>query len=237
MCGRLTLKTSPDRLIQFLLPWVGADRLPADYVPRFNIAPTQSLLAIIGEGSLRQLTKFRWGLIPPWSTDVSIGNRMINARHETLLQKRSFATPLARQRCLVIADGYYEWQRMTAKSKQAFWISPRSKELMLLAGLWERNQRATGQSIDSCTLITTQANRAMNSIHDRMPVPMEDDRAQRWLDVDCTPEDAYALLRPVDDLYFRWHPVSAYVNNPRNDAPECIQAIPSEAEPSLFNDE
>jgi putative SOS response-associated peptidase YedK len=237
MCGRLTLKTSPDRLIQFLLPWVGTDSFPTDYAPRFNIAPTQSLLAIVGEGLERHLIKLRWGLIPPWATDLSIGNRMINARHETLLQKRSFIGPLANRRCAVIADGYYEWQALNSKTKQAYWITPRSTELMLLAGLWEKNQRATGQTIESCTLITTQANPAMNSIHDRMPMPLERDVVERWLNPGCSAPDAYAHLRPVDDLFFRWHPVSPHVNNPRNDDAQCIQAIPTEVKQSFFEDE
>lgn len=236
MCGRLTLKTASDQLIQFLLPWVGADCRPADYSPRYNIAPSQTLLAITWEGSAKRLAYYRWGLVPAWATELSFGNRMINARHETLLEKRSFAGPIAKQRCLVIADGYFEWRKLSSKLKQAYWITPESDDLMTLAGLWERNHRATGQAIESCTLITTQANSTMNSIHDRMPMPLSNGAAEGWLNPHCSAQQAYDLLQPVDNSFFKAQPVSPHVNNPRNDDPECIALASSTSQLPFFPD-
>jgi putative SOS response-associated peptidase YedK len=227
MCGRLTLQTPSDQLIQFLLPLVNQPNLPEDYVPRYNIAPTQSILGIKTDGeNEKHLSAFRWGLIPGWASELGIGNRMINARRETLPEKRSFKEPLSKRRCLIVADGYFEWHRPAdQKSKQAFWITPRTGRCMLLAGLWERNTRASDRPIESCTIITTEANHRMSQIHDRMPVPLVDAAAELWLDPECDSSEAYSLLRPVEDDFFESRPVTNYVNNPRNQGPECIAAV------------
>lgn len=226
MCGRLTLKTPPDQWGQLLLPLVDELNLPSDFKPRYNIAPTLPLWAVArsAEGASK-LTEFRWGLIPSWATQLSIGNSMINARQETLLEKRSFKGPLENRRCLILADGYYEWRRITPKEKYAYWITPTAGPLLLLAGLWETNQRATGQPVYSCTIITTSANSAMAQIHDRMPVPLVGQAAVSWLDNSCTANEAYELLGQVDDDFFRPLAVSSYVNNARHEGPECVAPV------------
>jgi putative SOS response-associated peptidase YedK len=178
-------------------------------------------VARVGESTSR-LAEFRWGLVPYWATELNIGNSMINARQETLLEKRSFKGPLEKRRCLVIADGYYEWRRVTPKEKHAFWITPKEGPLLLLAGLWETNQKATGELVRSCTIVTTAANNAMSQIHDRMPVPLSDQTARLWLDPEMGAEQAYELLGQVSDDYFQTTAVSNYVNNSRHEGPECI---------------
>ncbi|MBX3423695.1 MAG: SOS response-associated peptidase [Pirellulaceae bacterium] len=224
MCGRLTLKTAPELWAQILLPFGCEPDLPGPYRPRYNIAPSQWLWTIATVGDRPAIIQMRWGLLPSWATELEIGNRMINARRETLLEKRSFQEPLKHRRCLILADGYYEWRMIAARSKQPYWISAANGSLLLLAGLWERNVRATGRELISCTIITTAANSAMSSVHDRMPVPLVGQAAQRWLQTDCEAQEAYGLLGPVDESFFRMQPVSSWVNNARNEGPDCLAA-------------
>lgn len=227
MCGRLTLKTAPGEWGQLLLPLVSELHLPQEFQPRYNIAPTQPLYAVASnlQPGQSSLTELRWGLVPSWATELSIGNSMINARHETLLEKRSFKGPLEKRRCLILADGYYEWYRVSSKAKQAYWITPADGTLLLLAGLWETNQRATGELVHSCTVITTAANQSMAAIHDRMPVALVGPTAQQWLDPNCSQQQAYDLLGPVDNDFFKPLAVSNFVNNARHEGPECIAAV------------
>jgi putative SOS response-associated peptidase YedK len=197
--------------------------LPSHFEPRYNIAPTQSLWAVARNAeATSQLTEFRWGLVPFWATELNIGNSMINARQETLLEKRSFKGPLDKRRCLIIADGYYEWKRVTPKEKHAYWITPMEDLLLLFAGLWETNQKATGQLVQSCVIITTNANSKMAQIHDRMPVPLVGPAAKQWLDPSLTANQAYKLLGAVKDDFFQPLAVSSYVNNARHEGPACI---------------
>ena len=227
MCGRLTLKTPPIEWGQFLLPLIDSPIHVQDFQPRYNIAPTQPLTALTKrhEAAPVGLQVFRWGLIPAWSDQLSIGASMINARHESLREKRSFKSLLLDRRCIILADGYYEWQTLPDKTKQAFWIQPRKGSLLLLAGLWDSNQRATGQVVQSCTIITTAANDFMHSIHDRMPVALDTYSAMRWLDHRNSAQAAYDLLSAVDDDFFTTTAVSNYVNNARHEGLQCIQPL------------
>ena len=226
MCGRFTLQTLPSQWGQLLLPLLEHWEPPAGWTPRYNIAPTQNILAILaGERPGRStLDQLRWGLIPSWSQDLAIGSRMINARAETLLEKRSFAGPLAERRCMILADGYYEWQKQADGRKQPCWLAPAAGGPMLLAGLWEVNRRATGVPIRSCTLITTAANHALSEVHDRMPVVLHPAEAERWIDPRCKAQEASELLQPAADDFFRIRKVSTRVNNVRHDDPECLAA-------------
>lgn len=222
MCGRLTLKTPGDQLSQMLLPLVSEVRLPSNYQPRYNIAPTQTVLGVANGLAGHELSSYRWGLVPPWAPDFNIGSRMINARRETLLEKRSFRAPLEKRRCLIVADGYYEWKPLSSQTKQAYWITPRGNGLLLLAGLWEINSKASGQPIETCTIITTAANSTMQRVHDRMPMPLDLTTARRWLNPTLTAEKAFELLTEVDADFLTCQPVSSFVNNARNEGPECI---------------
>lgn len=226
MCGRYTLKTNPELWAQLLLPLTIPSQPSAEpWKPRYNIAPTQSVLALSQVNDCVALETYRWGLLPFWASDLSIGGRMINARSETLAEKRSFAKPLESQRCLVIADGYYEWQKLPGGGKRPTWISPAHGGLVLLAGLWATNRKATDATIQSCTLITTAANAILAEIHDRMPVVIDPLDAADWLDPHRNGEQASELLASADDDYFRYHEVSTLVNSPKNDSAECIAPV------------
>jgi len=232
MCGRLTLKTAPNQWAQLLLPALDFGPLASDWQPRYNIAPTQNIVVIAGRnvaesgagegGGEIHFDRFRWGLVPSWSADLSIGSRMINARHETLREKKSFIGPLRQRRCLIVADGYYEWQQLQDNRKQPHWISPAGGGVMQLAGLWEVNTRATGQPLTTCTIITTSANAALSSLHDRMPVVLQRPAAERWMDPSCDAEEAYAQLGPAPDELLQPTAVSSYVNNARHEGVACL---------------
>ncbi|GAB5403804.1 MAG: SOS response-associated peptidase [Aureliella sp.] len=224
MCGRFTLKTNPDCWAQLLLPLKLPTASPAltDWQPRYNIAPTQSVLALTSGDEGTALESLRWGLLPFWAKDLSIGNRMINARSETLSEKRSFAKPFESQRCLILADGYYEWQKLADGTKRPIWISPAEGGLMLMAGLWESNSRATDSLVRSCTVITTAANSGLNEIHDRMPVVVQPEEAELWLNPNRDSNAVHELLGAAEPDYFRFHEVSTLVNSPKNDLPDCI---------------
>ena len=226
MCGRFTLKTQPDQWGQLLLPLLDIEVAKADWSPRYNIAPTQNIVAIAVdcESAERFTDYFRWGLVPSWAEDLSIGNRMINARSETIDEKRSFAGPLKTQRCVVLADGYYEW-KTEGKVKQPFWIHPADGGVIAMAGLWETNRRATGQPVKSCTIITTSANEQLVELHDRMPVVLSGEAVASWLDPRLVVNDAKELLAPAADGLLESAAVDRRVNNARVDDPECLRFV------------
>ena len=258
MCGRLTLKTPPAEWSQLLLPILGdgasggsefeqaldglaQSRIAAGWQPRYNIAPTQNIPVLMRQETSSELSvnSLRWGLVPGWAADLKIGSRMINARSETIDEKRSFSKPLESRRCLVIADGYYEWQKTNASAskrskpaKQAFWIAPSEGGLMLLAGLWSTNTKATDKAVQTCTVVTTAANARLDEIHDRMPVMMHGEVARRWLDPSCSAEEAKGLLGAAEDEFFRATKVGDYVNKVANDDPACVR--PLVETPTLF---
>ncbi len=249
MCGRYTLKTVPDQWGQLLLPLIDVATVNQSWHPRYNIAPTQQVLAVAcGEqpagvpisagllpetGAEEQISfatakgrwahYFRWGLIPAWAADLAIGNSMINARSESLHEKRSFKGPLGKRRCLIVADGYYEWQLGMDCKKHPFWITPAHGGVIHFAGLWEVNSKAKGRPVTSCTIITTAASPDLKHLHDRMPVVFDALEAERWLDLTCEADEAQALLGPADEGYFAPQEVSTYVNNPRHEDAACIE--------------
>ncbi len=227
MCGRFALMTSTEQLAaQFGVSQTAVETLPPS-VPRYNIAPTQPVVAIrLGEDGQRELTFFHWGLVPSWSKDVKIGSRMINARSETVTEKPSFRTAFKRRRCLIPADGFYEWQKQ-ANGKQPMFIRPAKGEErpFALAGLWEQWHDTEGGALQSCTILTTTPNELMADIHNRMPVIIEPEDFDLWLDPEPEPEQGLHLLRPYPAEKMTAYPVSTVVNNPRNETPECIQPI------------
>ena len=199
-----------------------------DDAPRYNIAPTQMIPCIVREvvGAPRSIAKCRWGLVPPWSRDLAIGNRMINARAETLDSKPSFKNSFAMRRCLIPMDGYYEWQKRP-DGKQPYLIEATSEAVQMMAGLWEENNKVDpDQTIRTCTIITTTANQTMAAVHDRMPVFLDEQHYDRWLDPEIRDTRALKeLLLPVSDGEMRMVPVSRYVNNSRNDDEKCTIPI------------
>ena len=223
MCGRFTVRSAPNVIAnQFGLSGV------LELFPHFNIAPTQMIAAVRSPDGTRELTLLRWGLIPTWATDLAIGNRMINARSETVATKPSFKKAFQARRCLVVADGFYEWQKLEGR-KQPFYIRLKSDQPFALAGLWERNDR-TGKPIESCTILTTSANQLMAPLHERMPVIIPPEHYGFWLDPEV--QDATELEKllqpfPVDEMTA--YPVSTLVNSPKNDVPECVEPLRPEA--------
>lgn len=226
MCGRFTLKTPPDQWGQLLLPLLDIEVVKAKWMPRYNVAPTQNIVAIAVdcESAERFTDYFRWGLVPSWAEDLTIGNRMINARAETIGEKRSFAGPLKSRRCVVIADGYYEW-KTEGKLKQPFWIHPAEGGVFAMAGLWETNRRAIGQPVKSCTIITTAANEKLAEVHDRMPVVLVDVSLQSWLSQSLSVDAAISLLSSAPEEFFDTQAVDRRVNNARIDDEDCLRPV------------
>jgi putative SOS response-associated peptidase YedK len=222
MCGRFTL-TSPVQAVasQFNLP-----DMPA-FEPRYNIAPTQPVAAVraAGEAMVRTLVMLHWGLIPFWAKDPEVGARLINARSETVAEKPAFREAFRRRRCLVLADGFYEWQKQDG-GKQPYYIHLRDGTPFAFAGLWERWNGPEG-SVESCTLLTTQPNELMRPLHNRMPVILEPKDYDLWIDPGIRQTDLLLpLLYPYPAEQMAAFPVSRRVNNPDNDDPQCIVPLP-----------
>lgn len=194
MCGRYTLRTSPAELQEFFQ----LNRMPL-WEPRTNIFPTQPVLGIILDGSERAARLYRWGLIPVWSKDIKIGARMINARGETIAEKPSFRSAFKRRRCLIPADGFYEWEAIPGQKKKRPWyIGVAGKPIVAFAGIWEHWTGADGAEIESCAIVTTDANSSVARIHDRMPVILPEETYNRWLDPNSPSAELQPLLIPYD---------------------------------------
>jgi putative SOS response-associated peptidase YedK len=217
MCGRFSLSSTPQRLRERF----GLSAAPDDIVPRYNIAPTQPVL-VIPNRTRRLLRPARWGLIPPWAKDATAGNRMINARAETLAARAPFRAALERRRCLIPADGFYEWQR-DGRRRTPFFVHGRDGEPLALAGLWEVWRPPDGEPVASCTIITTEPNERMAELHDRMPVVLAPESYGAWLQPAPQHADALLpLLAPCPDDWLEAYPVSDLVNSPANEDPACI---------------
>lgn len=222
MCGRFTLSSSPEAVAE-LFELAEAVSLP----PRYNIAPTQTVPAIVQSAAQpeRRLQMLRWGLIPPWANDATIGSRMINARAETVASKPSFRSAFRRRRCLIVADGFYEWQKVQ-RGKQPFHIRMCDKSPFAFAGLWEHWENAEGDSIDSCTIITIEPNDLLAPLHDRMPVILPPCDYAAWLDPNAhETEVLLRMLSPFPASEMTAYPVSTRVNSPVNDSSECIAPL------------
>lgn len=219
MCGRFSLASDLEDL-QELLPGV---TLPETLLPRYNIAPTQEV-AVVANHADRKLEFFRWGLIPSWAKDPQIGAQMINARAESLAQKPAFRIAYRRRRCLVLADGFYEWRREEGTSRKTpLYIRLRSGKPFAFAGLWEVWQPADEAPILSCTIITTVPNALIEPIHNRMPVILAPEAYAHWLaPEERTPAELEGWLRPYPAEEMEAYAVSTLVNNPRVDSPACI---------------
>jgi putative SOS response-associated peptidase YedK len=222
MCGRFTLRTPAGDLARHFD--CAFDPLSA----RFNIAPTQIVTAVRREDaeSPRRLDRLRWGLVPSWAKDPSIGNRMINARAETVAEKPAFRVALRRRRCLIPADGYYEWLKQ-GTAKQPFCFHLRDNGPFAFAGLWEIWRGGTeDEPVRSCTIITTEASQLARPIHDRMPAILEPADYAAWLDPTLQdPASLKPLLHPFESPQLVVHPVSTFVNRPQNDDPRCVEPV------------
>jgi len=231
MCGRFVSTTPPEELASYF----GAQppSTEAALAPEYNVAPTTDVYAVFEDGSTRVLAPFHWGLVPFWAKDPSIGNRMINARADGLATKNAYRNAFKRRRCLVPADGFYEWRAVTGqKTKQPYFIHRRDDEPLAFAGLWETWTPKGGDGTDrlrSTTIITTDANETMAPIHDRMPVVLPPSAWDRWLDPDYHDVAALgSLLVPAPPQLLTVHPVSTDVGNVNNRGPHLIDPLPAD---------
>lgn len=222
MCGRFTLSTPSTAIADHF----GLDEVP-ELEARFNVAPGQRVATISdpGEGQRRVLTLRSWGLVPSWAEDAKIGNRLINARAESVAEKPSFRSALRRRRCLVPADGFYEWAGAKG-SKQPYFIGLPDRALFAFAGLWERWVDPEGEPLESCTLLTTAATEPLRALHHRMPVILDPVDYGRWMDPDVKQPD---LVSPMIGRNLgstlEFYPISTYVNDVRHDDARCLEAV------------
>jgi putative SOS response-associated peptidase YedK len=220
MCGRFALLTHAEALMKRF----GVEEVIKRPEPRYNITPSQNVTVVI-QRETRQLTEMRWGLIPFWAKDVSIGNKMINARAESLIEKPAFRSAIKKRRCLVLADGFYEWRKV-GKVKIPMHIRLRNREPFAFAGLYEYWKTKSGKMLESCTIITTTPNDLIKPIHHRMPVILNQEHESAWLNSENQDlATLLAMLKPYNLVQMEAFEVSDFVNSPRNQGPLCIKHI------------
>jgi putative SOS response-associated peptidase YedK len=224
MCGRFTLFAEFSYIIdRFDIQTAIEEEL---YQPNFNVAPSHSVLSVINDGVSNRLGYLRWGLIPPWAQDMKIGHKMINARAETIKEKPSFRNAFKKQRCLILADSFYEWKRQEDQSKTPMRIKLKNNDVFAMAGIWEKWISPEGKRIFSCSVITTKPNEMMSTIHNRMPVILKPDDEKTWLNPSITTmADLEEILIPFDQNLMESYEVSSDVNSPKNNSPRLIQRI------------
>lgn len=218
MCGRFVGFRGADEL-KLYLP---IDRVEAELSPSYNVAPTQQVAAVIREGNANVLRRLHWGLVPFWAKDPTIGSRMINARAETAAEKPAFRNALRRRRCLIPADGFFEWQG-TKSPKQPMFITLPDEAPFAFAGLWETwDNKGQSDPVLSCAILTTEASPALQPIHHRMPVILKPAAYAMWLDPERQDIDMQEVLREMAEREFKTRPVSTAVNSTRNNSPGLI---------------
>jgi putative SOS response-associated peptidase YedK len=221
MCGRFTIMLMADEIQEQL----DLGSVPADWRPRFNVAPTQPV-GVVASAENRAVEWMRWGLIPSWAKNMEIGSHLINARSETVMEKPSFRAAFQRRRCFLLADGFYEWQKFPGEKtpSQPFHFHRKDRKVFGLAGLWEIWRDPQGSDIRSCTILTTQANGIVSPVHDRMPVILSGEAMWQWISAG-RPEEHLALLRPYPDELMEAFPVGRMVNDPARDISDCVKAV------------
>jgi putative SOS response-associated peptidase YedK len=225
MCGRFIQISNPEKIKASLFDLEFDAVEVHGFSMRYNIAPTQSILTVLNT-TIPKLTFTHWGLIPSWAKDRTMGNKMINARAETLLTKPSFKTSFQKRRCIIFSDGFYEWKG-SGKGKEPFFISLRGKAPFGFAGLWDKwTDKETGQDILSSTIITIDAKGALAEVHNRMPVILDPDHYKIWLSKEDAPDSTLMhCLKPNFAHEMEVYRISTLVNNPRNDSAECIRPV------------
>lgn len=223
MCGRFTLRTPAKRLAEEF----GVEGFPS-IEARYNIAPTQTIFGVSQVEGARHVKQLRWGLVPSWAKDTSMSGRLINARSETVHEKPAFREAFKRRRSLIPADGFYEWQRRDGHS-QPYYFMMNNERPFALAGLWDRWSGPDGEVLESCAILTTEANEVLRPVHDRMPVILSIDDYDLWLDADPRKLDsAKELLRPYPAAEMAAYPVSRSVNSPHRQGAELLNRITSQ---------
>ncbi len=221
MCGRYSLIVEMEQL----LIYYGIQPSAYAHTPRYNIAPGQSLPAIIADADgTRRIGPLRWGLVPSWAKEEKVGYMMINARAETLADKPAFRKLLPSRRCILPADGFYEWRKLNKNEKQPYRITLKDKSLFSMAGLYDTWISPSGDKVNTCTIITTVPNELMQPIHDRMPVILPPEHVRHWLNKEITDlSQLMQLLQPYSSEQMRLYPVNPLVGSVKNDSPACIE--------------
>ncbi len=228
MCGRFNLRSTPSELIEIF----ELIRAP-EFSPRYNIAPTQPIIVVRAGKEGRVADWLHWGLVPSWAQDPSIASKMINARSETAAAKPAFRRAFKERRCLIPVSGFYEWEVLPQRGKQPWHIHHKSEPLLALAGLWESWTSPDGSLLESCSILTVQANPFMAVFHDRMPAILGEDDWSLWIDpLGVEPARLQSLLVPCPAEWLAREPVSTYVNNARHEGPDCLQ--PPSKQGTLF---
>jgi putative SOS response-associated peptidase YedK len=232
MCGRFVSASPPDQIARYFdAADDGEHLLEANY----NVAPTHDIYAVLVDGGVRRLEALHWGLVPFWAKDPSVGNRMINARAETVATTNAYRKAFRKHRCIIPADGFYEWKAIPGqKRKQPMYINRPDGDPMAFAGLWEvwRNPASPGEELHSCTIITGAANEKMAAVHDRMPIMLPPSAWETWLDPEVQDVDVLGkFLVPAPAELIELRPVSTEVNNVRNTGPQLLD--PFEPDPTL----
>ena len=219
MCGRFAM---PVPISKIALAFE-VDHNYCQAQPGYNIAPGRKIAAIVHDSS-RRLVSLKWGLVPSWAKDPASGYKMINARAETIHEKPSFKKPFQKNRCLIIAAGFFEWQK-TDNEKKPFYIKIKTNDLFCLAGLYDVWHAPDNTRLDTCTIITTSAAPSLRPIHDRMPVIVKPEDQPLWLDNTAKQAHLLSLFKPYPDNDLDFYQVSSRVNSPQNDSPECIERV------------
>jgi putative SOS response-associated peptidase YedK len=222
MCGRFTLRTNPSDLVEIF-----ALLREPELTPRFNIAPTSQVAVVRQVGKARELSSVRWGIVPTWSKDPKAGPPLINARGKTVATKPAFRSAFKKRRCLIPADGFYEWKKVgNPKVKQPYYIRLAKDQPFAFAGLWDFWRGGDGELLESATIVTCKPNSLMATLHDRMPVILADEDYDRWLDSkNENVEELQSLLRPYPAEEMTAIPISTYVNSTKNQGSECIERM------------
>jgi putative SOS response-associated peptidase YedK len=230
MCGRFVSASPPDQIARY---FDAADEGEHVLEPNYNVAPTQDVYCVLVDGGVRRLESLHWGLVPFWAKDPSAGNRMINARAETVTTKNAYRKAFRTRRCIIPADAFYEWKKIPGqKAKQPMLIERPDGEPMAFAGLWEvwRDPNTPGQELHSCTVITGPANEKMQAVHDRMPIMLPPSAWETWLDPEVQDADLLGkFLVPAPPELIELRPVSTEVNNVRNNGPQLMDRVEPDA--------
>jgi putative SOS response-associated peptidase YedK len=226
MCGRFTISISADELKEYLKESYEIEEVNAEFdLPRYNVAPGQPIISIINDGKKNRVGLFKWGLVPSFSKDEKIGNSLINAKSETLIEKPSFKSSYESKRCVIIANGFYEWKK-EEKQKTPMHIKMIDSSIFPIAGLWSTYTKTDGSKLHTATIITTEANTLVSTIHDRMPVILTEENKKIWLNPQIKDTSILQkLLKPYDASLMQSYPVSSLVNSATNDTPECIVSV------------
>lgn len=221
MCGRFSMAINKDEFYDYLYDQFDIEEVdPSIMLPRYNVSPGQQVIAVIFDGDQYKVGEIKWGFVPKWAKDEKIGYKMINARSETVEEKPSFKSSFQSKRCVILADGYYEW-----KDKVPFRITKVDNSIFPMAGLWEQYTREDGTKLYTCTILTTEANAKLSNIHNRMPVILNKEETGVWLNPDSSFSEVKEILKSIEPEEVIYYEVSSFVNSSSNEGPMCIESV------------